>query len=319
MSPELSRTERFLAYIGGDNYPCPIGTAMAREGGLPIVELDPADTEQVRAAKLAESVSHLVQHRLSVLLYPHDHVDMEELCAEHAHVYTPFVNEIYLRDLARLRDQGELLLPQASLRTLTAEQIGRMIDAAYFKNGNIPASPAVDMVHAFGVPLQVDLEASRSALLSAVGELILIEPNVHPVYGDEAIQSIVVAPSFPGARGESTDVRPHHEAGDHGRRCSVTALVTNFIPDIQSAMTTAGGREAAARVQKLSKEHPYYKASHVLMGIERQRSLVVRVTPDLMQRVLPQLQPSSSVKVGRNDRCPCGSGKKFKNCCLRGF
>jgi preprotein translocase subunit SecA len=22
------------------------------------------------------------------------------------------------------------------------------------------------------------------------------------------------------------------------------------------------------------------------------------------------------VKVGRNDPCPCGSGKKYKNCCL---
>ena len=22
-------------------------------------------------------------------------------------------------------------------------------------------------------------------------------------------------------------------------------------------------------------------------------------------------------KVGRNDPCPCGSGKKYKNCCLR--
>jgi len=25
----------------------------------------------------------------------------------------------------------------------------------------------------------------------------------------------------------------------------------------------------------------------------------------------------SSPKVGRNDPCPCGSGKKYKNCCLR--
>lgn len=24
---------------------------------------------------------------------------------------------------------------------------------------------------------------------------------------------------------------------------------------------------------------------------------------------------ASSGKVGRNDRCPCGSGKKFKQCC----
>jgi uncharacterized protein YecA (UPF0149 family) len=25
---------------------------------------------------------------------------------------------------------------------------------------------------------------------------------------------------------------------------------------------------------------------------------------------------STSVKIGRNDPCPCGSGKKFKKCCL---
>lgn len=24
---------------------------------------------------------------------------------------------------------------------------------------------------------------------------------------------------------------------------------------------------------------------------------------------------AGSTKVGRNDRCPCGSGKKYKNCC----
>jgi hypothetical protein len=28
------------------------------------------------------------------------------------------------------------------------------------------------------------------------------------------------------------------------------------------------------------------------------------------------LQPVSGLKVGRNDPCPCGGGKKFKNCCL---
>jgi HEAT repeat protein len=33
--------------------------------------------------------------------------------------------------------------------------------------------------------------------------------------------------------------------------------------------------------------------------------------------VLPR-KPQARQKVGRNDPCPCGSGKKFKNCCLRG-
>ena len=27
-------------------------------------------------------------------------------------------------------------------------------------------------------------------------------------------------------------------------------------------------------------------------------------------------QPVQTVKVGRNDPCPCGSGKKYKKCCL---
>jgi hypothetical protein len=36
---------------------------------------------------------------------------------------------------------------------------------------------------------------------------------------------------------------------------------------------------------------------------------------------LPRLGPppaaAAKQKVGRNDRCPCGSGKKYKNCCMR--
>ncbi len=30
----------------------------------------------------------------------------------------------------------------------------------------------------------------------------------------------------------------------------------------------------------------------------------------------PVRKPAKAVKVGRNDPCPCGSGKKYKNCCL---
>jgi preprotein translocase subunit SecA len=31
----------------------------------------------------------------------------------------------------------------------------------------------------------------------------------------------------------------------------------------------------------------------------------------------PKKQPRHVKKVGRNDPCPCGSGKKYKNCCGR--
>jgi len=29
----------------------------------------------------------------------------------------------------------------------------------------------------------------------------------------------------------------------------------------------------------------------------------------------PEPEPARAVKVGRNDPCPCGSGKKYKKCC----
>lgn len=30
----------------------------------------------------------------------------------------------------------------------------------------------------------------------------------------------------------------------------------------------------------------------------------------------PTTTPSTTLQVGRNDQCPCGSGKKYKKCCL---
>lgn len=38
------------------------------------------------------------------------------------------------------------------------------------------------------------------------------------------------------------------------------------------------------------------------------KQMVEPPTPAQMRRVPP--------KVGRNEPCPCGSGKKFKKCCL---
>jgi SEC-C motif-containing protein len=31
--------------------------------------------------------------------------------------------------------------------------------------------------------------------------------------------------------------------------------------------------------------------------------------------VLPETRVNQSPKIGRNDPCPCGSGKKYKKCC----
>jgi SWIM/SEC-C metal-binding protein len=34
-----------------------------------------------------------------------------------------------------------------------------------------------------------------------------------------------------------------------------------------------------------------------------------------LEKMLNPVEPAISAKVGRNDPCPCGSGKKYKKCC----
>jgi preprotein translocase subunit SecA len=38
-------------------------------------------------------------------------------------------------------------------------------------------------------------------------------------------------------------------------------------------------------------------------------------TRRLHSSAAPALAPAMKAKVGRNDPCPCGSGKKYKKCC----
>ena len=36
---------------------------------------------------------------------------------------------------------------------------------------------------------------------------------------------------------------------------------------------------------------------------------------DVQRALSPPAQAIAAAKVGRNEQCPCGSGKKFKKCC----
>ena len=41
----------------------------------------------------------------------------------------------------------------------------------------------------------------------------------------------------------------------------------------------------------------------------------IRTETGIHLRFLPQARPAAAPRPGRNDPCPCGSGKKFKHCC----
>ncbi len=54
----------------------------------------------------------------------------------------------------------------------------------------------------------------------------------------------------------------------------------------------------------------------ILTHAKFERAPIVKVTKNDLRTNNPQAQKlSATKKVGRNDPCPCGSGKKYKDCC----
>ncbi len=52
-------------------------------------------------------------------------------------------------------------------------------------------------------------------------------------------------------------------------------------------------------------------------GVVRRKQAPPRIAPPAPMLAAPEGPMAARAKVGRNERCPCGSGKKFKHCCLR--
>ena len=50
---------------------------------------------------------------------------------------------------------------------------------------------------------------------------------------------------------------------------------------------------------------------------ERAATMLAQLEADMDGNSGKPQEKKLSVKVGRNDPCPCGSGKKFKKCCGR--
>ncbi|MEO5336833.1 MAG: YchJ family protein [Magnetospirillum sp. WYHS-4] len=68
-----------------------------------------------------------------------------------------------------------------------------------------------------------------------------------------------------------------------------------------------GAVEFAARFSRQGQEQIH----HELASFRREQGIWVYVDG----KMNPKPPPRHVVKVGRNDPCPCGSGKKYKKCC----
>ncbi len=60
--------------------------------------------------------------------------------------------------------------------------------------------------------------------------------------------------------------------------------------------------------------------NNVPVNEERKQAVEAAITNEQMAKLMAMRKVRTQIreypKIGRNDECPCGSGKKYKNCCL---
>lgn len=97
---------------------------------------------------------------------------------------------------------------------------------------------------------------------------------------------------------------------------SILARVSAEYPNFMEVISTSIGCEYS--FEDLIKE---YKSEYLNNRIYSSATVLFCSNAfsnvfDVISAPKPEPETVGAVKVGRNDPCPCGSGKKFKNCCM---
>ena len=80
---------------------------------------------------------------------------------------------------------------------------------------------------------------------------------------------------------------------------------------IMGTMAQGSAGDALERLDKLNEA----VAEHNNTDVD---NVAVTGSNPILRGYLPKTRPvvRDNKKIGRNDPCPCGSGKKYKNCCM---
>jgi preprotein translocase subunit SecA len=89
--------------------------------------------------------------------------------------------------------------------------------------------------------------------------------------------------------------------------------VEQFDPEFLSYL---GARWQLDRAQSIHQAAPSELSSAPASGVRAQQEAAIASSQQSGEKKLEPLR-NLGKKVGRNDPCPCGSGKKFKSCCMR--
>ena len=98
----------------------------------------------------------------------------------------------------------------------------------------------------------------------------------------------------------------------------------SYGDDLVKIITPLGFKDTAKYYIKMGVQLPYEEIvrrmflAQVRPQAELKREKVAKVTSEggAGDKTVKKQPVVKKAKVGRNDPCPCGSGKKYKNCCL---
>jgi hypothetical protein len=96
--------------------------------------------------------------------------------------------------------------------------------------------------------------------------------------------------------------------GDQRALPLIQRAIRDFQADYESRVGTMGLADLVEAHERIGGAFP----ADLSALVERFH----REWPEGLQTELVQPTPAASAKVGRNDPCPCGSGRKYKKCCL---
>ena len=102
---------------------------------------------------------------------------------------------------------------------------------------------------------------------------------------------------------------------------TMSLLQDGGMPEGGKPFLEAVVAEQKKRLARLHEESARLEAErqfleHEIAKKERERELLIKER-ERLEGNLSSLKLSGNHKIGRNEPCPCGSGKKYKHCCGR--
>jgi len=260
--------------------------------------------EQIQNAKAADSFEQLEMELIKTLAYapPFDEKDF------HTTNEDKLTDKLFISLSKHYQEKSERIRVQALpvFKQIRGEQGERIENVVV---------PMTDGFHDFQIvaPMQKSLETECRELIHELEKMVTLQV-IDDEWKEHLRELDELKQSTGNAQYEQKDplliykIESFEMFGQMLNRLNNRVLGLLFRAEIDS-----GDAVEEARITQ-KKDNPRVKAGREEIGGGPVMPGNQQPMPEQMEERIPQTPIVNELKVGRNDPCPCGSGKKFKNC-----